>query len=137
VSGALAPGVNLAFTGLHNNGISHVAKIDVSPDGATLAERAYRINGQRAADALMRLLQDYAYLNLEPIQIGIPLKDALSAENIRVEVEANVRIELSQCTPGAACCQAFCAHVVDFGTSATADNPRFVSDLQCSGRGYG
>ena len=36
VSGALAPGVDLAFTGLHNNGISHVAKIDVSPDGATL-----------------------------------------------------------------------------------------------------
>jgi hypothetical protein len=36
VSGALASGVNLAFTGLHNNGISHVAKIDVSPDGATL-----------------------------------------------------------------------------------------------------
>ena len=36
VSGALAPGVNLAFTGLHNNGVSHVAKIDVSPNGATL-----------------------------------------------------------------------------------------------------
>ncbi len=32
------------------------------------------------------VIQDYAYLNLEPIQIGIPLKDALSAENIRVEV---------------------------------------------------
>lgn len=32
------------------------------------------------------VIQDYAYLHLEPIQIGIPLKDALSAENIRVEV---------------------------------------------------
>lgn len=32
------------------------------------------------------LIQDYAYLSLEPIQIAIPLKDALSAENIRVEV---------------------------------------------------
>ena len=32
------------------------------------------------------VIQDYAFLNLEPIQIGIPLKDALSAENIRVEV---------------------------------------------------
>jgi flotillin len=32
------------------------------------------------------IIQDYAFLNLEPIQIGIPLKDALSAENIRVEV---------------------------------------------------
>jgi flotillin len=32
------------------------------------------------------LVQDYAYLNLEPIQIEIPLKDALSVENIRVNV---------------------------------------------------
>jgi flotillin len=32
------------------------------------------------------VVQDFAFLNLEPIQIGIPLKDALSAENIRVEV---------------------------------------------------
>lgn len=32
------------------------------------------------------VIQDFAFLNLEPIQIGIPLKDALSAENIRVEV---------------------------------------------------
>jgi flotillin len=32
------------------------------------------------------LIQDHAYLNLEPIQIEIPLKDALSVENIRVNV---------------------------------------------------
>ncbi len=32
------------------------------------------------------LIQDYAYLSLEPIQIEIPLKGALSAENIRVSV---------------------------------------------------
>lgn len=32
------------------------------------------------------LIQDYAYLGLEPIQIEIPLKDALSFENIRVNV---------------------------------------------------
>ncbi len=32
------------------------------------------------------LLQDYSYLSLEPIQIEIPLKDALSMENIRVNV---------------------------------------------------
>jgi len=32
------------------------------------------------------VIQDYAFLHLEPIQIGVPLKDALSAENIRVEV---------------------------------------------------
>ncbi len=32
------------------------------------------------------LFQDYAYLSLEPIQIEIPLRGALSAENIRVNV---------------------------------------------------
>jgi len=32
------------------------------------------------------VIQEYAYLSLEPIQIDIPLKDALSFENIRVSV---------------------------------------------------
>jgi flotillin len=32
------------------------------------------------------LIQDYAYMSLEPIQIEIPLRDALSMENIRVNV---------------------------------------------------
>ena len=32
------------------------------------------------------LIQDYAYLSLEPIQIEIPLRGALSTENIRVNV---------------------------------------------------
>ena len=32
------------------------------------------------------LIQDYAYLSLEPIQIEIPLRGALSSENIRVNV---------------------------------------------------
>lgn len=32
------------------------------------------------------LIQDYNYLNLEPVQIEIPLRGALSAENIRVSV---------------------------------------------------
>jgi Malectin domain/Domain of unknown function (DUF5122) beta-propeller len=35
-TGAVLPGVSVNFTGLHNNGVSHVAKIDVSPDGSTL-----------------------------------------------------------------------------------------------------
>src|SRR4029079_6236543 len=35
---------------------------------------------------VMPLIQDYAYLNLEPIQIEVPLKGALSIENIRVNV---------------------------------------------------
>jgi flotillin len=32
------------------------------------------------------LIQDYSYLNLDPIQIEVPLKGALSMENIRVNV---------------------------------------------------
>ena len=32
------------------------------------------------------VIQEYAYLGLEPVQIDIPLKDALSLENIRVAV---------------------------------------------------
>ena len=35
---------------------------------------------------ILPLLQDYDYLSLEPIQIEIPLRGALSAENIRVNV---------------------------------------------------
>src|SRR5438105_2192582 len=32
------------------------------------------------------LIQDHAFLNLEPMQIEVPLKGALSSENIRVNV---------------------------------------------------
>src|SRR5216684_1125927 len=35
---------------------------------------------------VMPLIQDHAFMNLEPLQIEIPLKGALSAENIRVSV---------------------------------------------------
>ncbi|HSG68936.1 MAG TPA: SPFH domain-containing protein, partial [Planctomycetaceae bacterium] len=35
---------------------------------------------------VLPIIQDYAYLSLEPIQIEVPLKDALSSENIRVNV---------------------------------------------------
>jgi flotillin len=35
---------------------------------------------------VMPLIQDYSFLNLEPIQIEVPLKGALSIENIRVNV---------------------------------------------------
>lgn len=35
---------------------------------------------------VMPLIQDYAYLSLEPVQIEVPLRGALSAENIRVNV---------------------------------------------------
>jgi flotillin len=35
---------------------------------------------------VLPIVQDYAYLSLEPIQIEVPLRDALSIENIRVNV---------------------------------------------------
>src|SRR5947199_10470951 len=35
---------------------------------------------------VMPLIQDHAYLNLEPMQIEVPLKGELSIENIRVNV---------------------------------------------------
>jgi flotillin len=35
---------------------------------------------------IVPLIQDYAYLSLEPIQIEVPLRGALSSENIRVNV---------------------------------------------------
>jgi flotillin len=38
------------------------------------------------ASFIWPLIQDYSYLSLEPLQIAIPLKDALSIENIRVNV---------------------------------------------------
>ena len=38
------------------------------------------------ATFVIPLIQDYDYLNLEPIQIEIPLRGALSSENIRVNV---------------------------------------------------
>ena len=38
------------------------------------------------AQFVVPLLEDYAYLSLEPVQIEIPLRGALSFENIRVNV---------------------------------------------------
>jgi len=41
---------------------------------------------QGGALFIIPLIQDYAYLSLEPIQIEVPLRGALSIENIRVNV---------------------------------------------------
>lgn len=40
------------------------------------------------------LIQDFAFLSLEPIQIDTPLKDALSAENIRVSVPSEFTVAI-------------------------------------------
>jgi len=47
-------------------------------------EAAKAIHG--GAALVWPLIQDYAYLSLDPIQIEIPLRGALSSENIRVNV---------------------------------------------------
>jgi len=41
------------------------------------------------------LIQDYAYMSLEPIQIEIPLRGALSIENIRVNVPSVFTVAIS------------------------------------------
>jgi flotillin len=46
------------------------------------------------ATFVVPVLQDYAYLTLEPIQIEIPLKGALSAENIRVNVPSKFTVAI-------------------------------------------
>ena len=52
-----------------------------------------RVGGEQSARCISGggafiwpVIQEYAYLSLEPMQINIPLKDALSFENIRVAV---------------------------------------------------
>ncbi len=52
-----------------------------------------KVSGQRASKCLhgggafvWPLFQDYAFLDLEPLQIELPLRGALSIENIRVNV---------------------------------------------------
>jgi flotillin len=45
------------------------------------------------------LIQDYSYLSLEPIQIEIPLKGALSMENIRVNVPSVFTVAIGTDTP--------------------------------------
>jgi len=50
----------------------------------TKGEAAKCIHG--GAKMVWPLIQDYAYLSLEPIQIEVPLRGALSSENIRVNV---------------------------------------------------
>jgi flotillin len=47
------------------------------------------------AKFVVPLLQDYAYLSLEPIQIEIPLRGALSIENIRVNVPSVFTVAIS------------------------------------------
>jgi flotillin len=41
------------------------------------------------------LVQNYAYLNLSPVSIDVPLKGALSSQNIRVDVPATFTVGIS------------------------------------------
>jgi flotillin len=61
-----------------------------------------KVGGQRAAKCIhgggifiLPLLQDYAYLSLEPVTIEIDLTSALSKKNIRVNVPSTFTIGIS------------------------------------------
>ena len=61
-----------------------------------------KVGTNKAADCLhgggkfiIPLIQDYAYLNLEPLVIDIPLEGALSLNNIRVNVPATFTVGIS------------------------------------------
>jgi len=59
--------------------------------GANQASRCYHGGGK----FIIPLIQDYAYLNLEPLVIDIPLEGALSLNNIRVNVPATFTVGVS------------------------------------------
>ena len=59
--------------------------------GANQASRCYHGGGK----FIIPLIQDYAYLNLEPLVIDIPLEGALSLNNIRVNVPATFTVGIS------------------------------------------
>jgi flotillin len=54
--------------------------------GKTGAGKGAALTVHGGAKFVIPVIQDYAYLSLEPIQIEVPLRGALSAENIRVNV---------------------------------------------------
>ena len=54
--------------------------------GRTGKAGASKTDSRRGRISSWPLIQDYAYLSLEPIQIEVPLRGALSSENIRVNV---------------------------------------------------
>ena len=47
------------------------------------------------AKLILPLLQDYQYMSLVPMTIGIPLKDALSQQNIRINVPSTFTVGVS------------------------------------------
>lgn len=59
-TGELIDGVDIPFEGLHNNGVSHVARIEVSPDGKKLVA----VGNFKTADGLAR--EQIAILDLTP-----------------------------------------------------------------------
>jgi flotillin len=89
VWGAIAVCVVLAVASL---GIFVVSRYRRSPPNRVLVIYGKVAGGNTSqcvhggAAFVMPFFQDFAYLSLEPIQIEIPLKGALSIENIRVSV---------------------------------------------------
>lgn len=62
--------------------------------GAVGGERSSRCHAGGAAFVLP-VLQSYGYLDLRPISIDVPLRSALSSQNIRIDVPASFTIGIS------------------------------------------
>jgi flotillin len=100
LQGSVLDGINIMGVVLPAVGAVAVAGLTVlfvSRYRRCPANRVLVISGRVGGDGTARcisgggafiwpVIQEYAYLSLEPIQIDIPLKDALSLENIRVAV---------------------------------------------------
>ncbi|MBL8960993.1 MAG: flotillin family protein, partial [Gemmatimonadetes bacterium] len=89
--------VTLGIPALATAAIGGVVALFVTRYRRCPANRVLVISGRVGGDGAAKcisgggafvwpVIQEYAYLSLEPIQIDIPLKDALSLENIRVAV---------------------------------------------------
>lgn len=87
------PGIiGMVFLGLLSTAFAYASRYKRCPSNRILvifgqmtgAKSATCVHG--GGKFVWPIVQDYAFLSLEPIQIEVPLQDALSAENIRVNV---------------------------------------------------
>ncbi len=91
----------LAILALLSFGLLLVNRYKRCPSNRILVVYGRTGKGQSAkcihggAAFVIPLLQDYRYLSLDPLVIDIPLQDALSSENIRVNVPSTFTVAIS------------------------------------------
>lgn len=87
------PGIaGMVFLALLSTAFAYASRYKRCPSNKILVIFG-QMTGDRSANCIhgggrfvWPVVQDYAFLSLEPIQIEVPLRDALSSENIRVNV---------------------------------------------------